>query len=278
MKDKHLKKVHTTSPLPVSDSVDFEAGDLSQGQDLIRPSFALQMAKLRLPPMNLVEDFTQHLASSSPKAFRKRLGRLGGSHHIQFNPPHDVLARQIDTPIEQRAACFLVSNFVLPSKSDTRSYSFAFMGPFLGSTDEKGNLAYDAAFQAVALASLSSNPSYRNLLPLAETKYVKALNELNLSLHDPKRALDDSTLASTLLMALYELVVPSDLRCPGQAERPTYKAWASHISGAVQLVKARGKAHLQTRIGRELFVAVRSLMVSCHSYTPPLLQSGEILA
>jgi hypothetical protein len=39
-------------------------------------------------------------------------------------------------------------------------------------------------------------------------------------------------------------------------------AWGSHIEGAVQLVKMRGKKQLRTKIGHSLFVCVRTQMVS----------------
>jgi hypothetical protein len=41
----------------------------------------------------------------------------------------------------------------------------------------------------------------------------------------------------------------------------TLKGWVSHIDGAVALVKTRGKAQLNTDIGRALFDAIRSHMV-----------------
>jgi hypothetical protein len=39
-------------------------------------------------------------------------------------------------------------------------------------------------------------------------------------------------------------------------------AWGSHIDGAVQLIRLRGKKQLRTKAGHSLFVAVRSQMVS----------------
>jgi hypothetical protein len=42
-------------------------------------------------------------------------------------------------------------------------------------------------------------------------------------------------------------------------------AWYSHIDGAVQLVKMRGKKQLRTKIGHSLFVCVRTQMVSSRS-------------
>lgn len=45
--------------------------------------------------------------------------------------------------------------------------------------------------------------------------------------------------------------------------------WGSHTEGAIQLVKARGKKQLKTKIGIQLFIAVRTQMV-CHVSISPL--------
>jgi hypothetical protein len=46
------------------------------------------------------------------------------------------------------------------------------------------------------------------------------------------------------------------------SEKGNASAWFSHVEGAVQLVKLRGKKQLRTKIGYSLFVCVRSAMVS----------------
>jgi len=38
-------------------------------------------------------------------------------------------------------------------------------------------------------------------------------------------------------------------------------AWGSHIEGAIQMVRTRGRKQLQTQAGRSLFIAVRTQMV-----------------
>jgi len=46
------------------------------------------------------------------------------------------------------------------------------------------------------------------------------------------------------------------------SERTNAMAWYSHIDGAVQLVKMRGKKQLRTKIGHSLFCCVRTQMVT----------------
>lgn len=47
------------------------------------------------------------------------------------------------------------------------------------------------------------------------------------------------------------------------ANRMGSLAWGSHVEGAIQLVKARGRDQLRTKLGLQLFVAVRTQLVSC---------------
>jgi hypothetical protein len=60
------------------------------------------------------------------------------------------------------------------------------------------------------------------------------------------------------------------------SERGNASAWFSHVEGAVQLVKLRGKKQLRTKIGYSLFVCVRNQMVSYLQYVPilPYLQEA----
>lgn len=55
------------------------------------------------------------------------------------------------------------------------------------------------------------------------------------------------------------------------SEKQNVMAWGSHIEGAVQLTKLRGKKQLRTKTGLALFLAVRSQMVSFASGPPVAL-------
>ena len=55
------------------------------------------------------------------------------------------------------------------------------------------------------------------------------------------------------------------------SEKTNVMAWGSHIDGAVQLVKMRGKKQLRTKVGHQLFQTVRTQMVS------PMPQESKLL-
>lgn len=78
----------------------------------------------------------------------------------------------------------------------------------------------------------------------------------NIALADPCVAIQDSTLASVLLLSLFEGLVWDGSR--------TSTNWRAHTAGALALVKLRGTEQFQTDIGRRLFIQVgNSVRVNC---------------
>ena len=98
----------------------------------------------------------------------------------------------------------------------------------------------------------------------ALAKYTKALSATYSALQDPDMAKQDSTLAAILLLGLFENI---------SARQLGTLAWGSHTEGAVQLVKARGRKQLRTKVGLMLFIAVRTQMIihTLSSGNPPTM-------
>lgn len=113
---------------------------------------------------------------------------------------------------------------------------------------------YRYAFEACALASLNNGVGNRNHFEKeAFGKYTKALSTTFAALQDPEVANEDATLAAVLLLGLFENIT---------AKTMGMLAWGSHIEGAIQLAKTRGRKQLRTRVGLNMFIAVRTQMVS----------------
>ncbi len=115
-----------------------------------------------------------------------------------------------------------------------------------------------AAFSAVAFAALGTRPNSKALLPKADLWYLKALKEINAALQNPETASDDATIASVMLMSSYEQLTPSRSKIAG---------WASHIDGAVAVIKSRPKDRWKDQVSKDLFIAVRAHMVTTSSTT-----------
>ena len=54
-------------------------------------------------------------------------------------------------------------------------------------------------------------------------------------------------------------------------------AWGSHIEGAIQMVKSRGRKQLRTKNGLLLFIAVRTQMVRRSRDSPRLASCSRCM-
>ncbi|KAG4436391.1 hypothetical protein IFR05_008114 [Cadophora sp. M221] len=170
-------------------------------------------------------------------------------------------------PLDQQAPCFFVSNFVIAPRLESRGY-FDFIMPMLKT--ESANSHLSLAFSAVAMASLANRPNTRGqrmLFSQAIGQYAKALKATNLALQTPVHQKTDATLAAILMLGFFETVA---------SEKSNAMAWYSHVDGAVQLVRMRGKKQLRTKAGYSLFRAVRQQMLICAlSGSKPLAMGAE---
>jgi hypothetical protein len=149
-----------------------------------------------------------------------------------------TLPPSLDQPVDDHQAfCYFMSFYVNASPFE---YLPALYGK-AGSDD-----ALSTATLAAAWASLSLHVEGASRIRTARTYYSKALIETNKALRNPKRAVLDSTLASVLLLGLFEAVM-----FPGQ--RPL-ESWNAHTMGAVTLLRFLGLQQFQSRVGCRLFL------------------------
>ncbi|KAL2151550.1 hypothetical protein VTH82DRAFT_6648 [Thermothelomyces myriococcoides] len=191
----------------------------------------------------------------------------------------------IHVPLESLAPCYFVSNFVLlPRQDGTRGF-LHYLLPLLEQTNANRDCMAHLrhAFDACALASwgnrlppssslsTSDGPSplpgrpegavvegrrqKTTVLAKAFAAYSKALRATQAALTDPARWKNDDVLVAVLLLGMFESITATQLDT---------LAWGSHVEGAIQLVKARGRSQLKTKLGLQLFIAVR-VQVVIHS-------------
>lgn len=125
---------------------------------------------------------------------------------------HDDFLASLDTPIEQRATCHLLADYVLVSDSPggRRGY-YKFVYKILTRPNGPSRCLL-SAFKAVSIVALSSRPGASHLVVEAESHYAKALREVNKAIQDPSQVKSDDTLASVLLLAFYEVSTPIQTR------------------------------------------------------------------
>lgn len=156
--------------------------------------------------------------------------------------------------IEEQASCLFVSNFVLmPVDGRTVGY-LDFVLPLLKEEGPDSHIQH--AFKACSLAFLNNRRRVGGgCWDKAQTEYLMALARTNAALRDIETQQSDATLAAVLLLGMFEVI---------SAKKIGLLNWGSHIDGAVQLVQARGKKQTKTKVGLQLFIAVRTLMsINC---------------
>lgn len=157
----------------------------------------------------------------------------------------------LSIPVETQATCHFVANFILvPKQGGTRGF-MDFLLPMMQGEHATPHLQH--AFSACAMALINNRAASRDkFADKALNEYTMALKGTNAALRDPEQQGADSTLAAVLLLGLFENIT---------AKQIGMLAWGSHIEGAIQLVKQRGRKQLRTKVGLMLFVAVRTQMV-----------------
>ncbi|KAK1761504.1 hypothetical protein QBC47DRAFT_289621 [Echria macrotheca] len=165
--------------------------------------------------------------------------------------PPPVLA----VPVAQRAACYFASNFILMPLGQIQHGYMEYLLPLIESAPPDSALSH--AFNACAFASLGNRVRADSVdfTSLSLKQHTLALARTHVALGDAKTARTDATLAAILLLSMYEGITA--------IKSTRMLAWRSHIDGAVDIVKARGREQMcSTKIGAHLFHSVRQQLIS----------------
>ncbi|KAI1463546.1 uncharacterized protein F4812DRAFT_243289 [Daldinia caldariorum] len=175
---------------------------------------------------------------------------------------HHAVIRPLNVSVEHQASCHFISHFILTPRDGSGRALMDYMLPLLKDSPQ-AHLQH--AFNACAMAFFNNRGGVcSRFSDQALHEYTRALNGTNTALRNPETQLADTTLAAVLLLGLFESIT---------AKQIGMMNWGSHTEGAIQLVKARGKKQLKTKIGLALFIAVRTQMIihSLTSGTAPIM-------
>jgi len=108
-------------------------------------------------------------------------------------------------PIAQRASCFFASNFILVPSGSTPHGFMEYLVPLIETAHPDSSLSY--AFNACAFAALGNRVRTDSVdfAALALKQQTNALKRTHVALGNPATANTDTTLASVLLLSLYEV-------------------------------------------------------------------------
>ncbi|RAL05170.1 Zn(II)2Cys6 transcription factor [Aspergillus ibericus CBS 121593] len=123
-------------------------------------------------------------------------------------------------------------------------------------TATSSHKAMMASLASVGTAMLSRVRKSTQLRIAADKEYGQALQLLTSAVADKQQARDNFTLASVLMLAIFEVVTSRGARFIDN--------WTNHINGAAALLELRGVEQLQEEQGLQLFLQLRyQIIISC---------------
>jgi hypothetical protein len=193
-------------------------------------------------------------------------------------------ASTLSLPIGELALCYFASNFMLIPRRPFGSGYLEFIVPVL--QDQPPDSAVQYALRACAFSALGNRWVCETVdfHAIGVSQYTAALAKTAQSLKDPRKKTADATLATVLLLGLFEVCMQwyrdmLDSTCSNRRQSITAKkemfAWRSHIEGAVQIVQNRGPRKIRSRVEKLLFNAVRLQLV--RPVSPLLLDDTKVV-
>jgi Fungal specific transcription factor domain len=171
------------------------------------------------------------------------------------------LATPLSFDVEDFALTFFLGTYISGSRWD--------YVPTLFDSTTSPDAPFNLSVKASALASLSQELESWEIASIGRKYYARALKSTNEALACKSQAVQNETLASILVLSLFESI--------NQIDEMSRSSWEAHINGAAALLKLRGQEQFETKLGRLLFLhATDSIRISCVQHcilVPEYLQS-----
>lgn len=177
----------------------------------------------------------------------------------------------------KRTTPVLMSNTVFYQPLDDLAINF-FMATYVGNDRVNSQFDYLPEFyrrhgsahiklqhsiRAVGLAGYAKASRRADLIQPATKRYISAIREVNAALSNPVLAVEDSTLASVLLLAMFEVMV--------MPRNQGLMNLTKHLNGAVSVAALRIKHRQQTEFGKQLMgTLTQSVIMNCWIQGIPL--------
>ncbi|KKY30768.1 putative negative acting factor [Diaporthe ampelina] len=160
-------------------------------------------------------------------------------------------------PVDQRASHYFAWNFIMVpgQRGSSSSGHLDYLLPLLNS-ETRPDGAFQLAYSACALAAMGNRfkGDSTDLVELSYMQHSRALVAIHRALKDPAESRRDGTLATVLLLSLFEKITA--------AKEVGLLAWRTHIEGAMHLVRSRGREMVQNKDSVLLFNAVRLQIIA----------------
>ncbi|KAF4417515.1 hypothetical protein FACUT_12179 [Fusarium acutatum] len=183
---------------------------------------------------------------------RPKLYQQAKVHPSQDQPSHYPWFRLAVTP-EDQVLHFFFHHYVVPESGRSPTHPDCH-GIIYKRATEPGYLAN--LINAVGLSGLAYSRNAPTLISSARQAFSHALHGICAALADHSEAASDQMLVSVMLLALYETVSSSF--------NEDLSSWSKHVDGALALIQLRGTGQLRNRIGRRIFLSLRTeILIDC---------------
>ncbi|KAE9366494.1 hypothetical protein N431DRAFT_548373 [Stipitochalara longipes BDJ] len=179
------------------------------------------------------------------------------SRKLATRSRNSISQRSIGATVVEQAKALFFDRYVY---GNSRTYDY--IQSLTSTTGEKCCLS--EAIDAASLAYCSTQNYSAQIMISARDKYALALRLVSIALQSHDQAVQDSTLASVLLLDLFEKLTR------------TYRSsesWTKHMHGAVELAKLRGDSQFHYPLGLRLFLQLNStILIGCmqHNVQVPI--------
>jgi hypothetical protein len=200
------------------------------------------------------------------------------AHQSKDRPNHYPWFRLAVTP-EDQALHFFFHHYVVQESGRTPTHPDCH-GIIYKRATGPGYLAN--LINAVGLIGLAYMRNAPPLIHAASQPFSRALRGICAALVDPSEASSDQMLVAVMLLALYEVSLVSHAGQVTHNNNPeqtvtfnsnaNLSSWSRHVDGALALIQLRGVGQLRNRIGRSIFLHLRTEIVGPpqNSYMKPL--------
>jgi hypothetical protein len=191
---------------------------------------------------------------------------------LNATPPSEYspnISHSLSQTISELGANFFFAKYTFkehPYSSDyhdwlTRSY-----------LDEGPKDVLRAALEAVGMAGIANVYHTPSVASKSKQRYCEALIAMQQALNDPVQAIADTTFLAVILLGLFEVLQFWDrfwnfvmLTCVQTVNFETwdrYHYWEAHVNAATTLLELRGQEQFTRERGAQLYVQIRSQIVS----------------
>ncbi|OBT52527.1 hypothetical protein VE04_07129 [Pseudogymnoascus sp. 24MN13] len=205
-----------------------------------------------------IRDETESVARKVLKPARAKGDLFQGSQPDIPYPDVSIATRQhlhfgslsiLNTATDNNAICYFMSSYIV-------SCPFQEYLPGLYARCNLDEDALSSSVRAASFATFAQRSGHPGYMAEGGRSYVLALSRTNAALANPTTALLDQTLASILLLGVFESTVFPGAKSP--------KEWTTHLLGASKLLQLRRLKQFKSDAGPQLFThTANNIRASC---------------